>query len=102
MYRLPQPSLVIRNTPLYQHSNFRPTGERIRVLYHGIVAPGRGLEEAIDSVAAWRREFNMTIRATKNPGYSDDLRRRIRDGGLEQRVRLVPPVPMTELVKEAT
>jgi glycosyltransferase involved in cell wall biosynthesis len=101
MYRLPRPSLVIRNTPLYQSCSFRPTGERVRVLYHGIIAPGRGLEEAIDSVATWRPEFELTIRGPENPGYNDALRQRIRDAGVEGRAQLVPPVPMTELVREA-
>jgi glycosyltransferase involved in cell wall biosynthesis len=101
MYRLPQTPLVIRNTPAYQRCGFRPTGARIRVLYHGIVAIGRGLEAAIDSVALWRPEFDLTIRGPESPGYSDGLRKRIRDAGVGDRVRLVPPAPMTELVREA-
>ena len=102
MYRLKRPSLTIRNTPVYEKSVFRPTGPRVRVLYHGVVVVGRGLEAAIDSVALWRPEFDLTIRGPENPEFSDALRRRIRDAGLEDRVRLVPPVPMTELVEEAT
>lgn len=101
MYRLPRASMVIRNTPLYQSSRFRPTGKRIRVLYHGIVVIGRGLEAAIDSVALWRPEFDLTIRGPDNPGYSNELRQRIRNAGLQDRVRLAPPVPMTALVTEA-
>ncbi|MBV8132696.1 MAG: glycosyltransferase [Alphaproteobacteria bacterium] len=102
MYQLPRPSLVIRNTPFYQPFRFRPTGERIRVLYHGIIVIGRGLEQTIESVASWRPEFELTIRGPENPGYSDMLRQRIRHGGLENRVGLVPPVLMTALVEEAT
>lgn len=102
MYRPKRPSLTIRNTPVYQKSVFRPTGPRVRVLYHGVVVVGRGLEAAIDSVALWRPEFDLTIRGPENSEFSDALRRRIRDAGLEDRVRLVPPVPMTELVEEAT
>jgi glycosyltransferase involved in cell wall biosynthesis len=100
-YRLRRPTLVIRNTPQSESCGFRATGERVRVLYHGIIAPGRGLEEAIDSVAAWRPEFELTIRGPENPGYSDRLWQRVRDRGLQGRVDLVPPVPMTELVREA-
>ncbi len=101
MYGLERPSLTIRNTPAYEEFPFRPTGPRIRVLYHGIVAAGRGLEAAIDSVALWRPEFDLTIRGPENPGFSDALRQRIHDGGLQDRVRLVTAVPMTELVREA-
>lgn len=102
MYRLPRPSMVIRNTPFYQRCHFRPTGERIRVLYHGIVVAGRGLEQTIDSVAAWHPEFELTIRGPGSPGYIEALRQRIRHIRLDDRVRLVPPVPMTSLVAEAT
>ena len=102
MYRLPRPSLVIRNTPFYERSGFRPTGDRIRVLYHGIVVTGRGLEQAIDSVASWRPEFELTIRGPGNPDYTDALRQRIWHAQVEDRVHLVPPVPMTSLVAEAT
>jgi len=102
IYQLPRPSLVVRNTPFYQRFRFRRTGEHIRVLYHGIIVVGRGLEQTIDSVVSWRPEFELTIRGPENPGYSDMLRKRICDAGLENRVRLVPPVPMTALVEEAT
>jgi glycosyltransferase involved in cell wall biosynthesis len=101
MYRLSRSTLVIRNTPQSESFGFRPTGERVRVLYHGIIVPGRGLEEAIDSVAGWRPEFELTIRGPENPGYSDRLRQLICDRGLQSRVHLVPPVPMTELIRQA-
>jgi glycosyltransferase involved in cell wall biosynthesis len=101
-YALAGRPTVIRNIPAYRRCAFRTTGDRIRVLYHGIVAVGRGLEAAIDSVGLWRPEFDLTIRGPDNADYGDALRRRIRDAGLDDRVRLVPPVPMTELVREAT
>jgi glycosyltransferase involved in cell wall biosynthesis len=102
MYQLAHPTLTIRNTPRYEKTEFRPTGEGIRVLYHGIVTVGRGLEAAIDSVVSWRPEFDLTIRGPGLSDYADALRRRIRDLRLESRVSLVPPVPMTELVREAS
>ncbi|MGD0027145.1 MAG: glycosyltransferase, partial [Xanthobacteraceae bacterium] len=102
LYRLPHPSLTIRNTPAFEEVPFRPTPrDRIQVLYHGIVVPNRGIEAAIDSVALWRPEFTLTIRGPENPVFSPALRERIAALGLEHRVRLAPPVPMTELVREA-
>ena len=101
MSLLPRPSLVIRNTPPYEEAPFHPTGERIRVLYHGIVAPGRGLEAAVDSVASWRPEFELVIRGPENPAFSDALRARIAKRAVSHRVTLLPPVPMPELVREA-
>jgi len=101
LYSLPRPTLVVRNTPQYEPSGFRPTGSRIRVLYHGIVVPGRGLELAIDSVVDWRPEFELTLRGPENPQFTPALRARIGALGLEDRVHLAPPVPMTALVREA-
>jgi glycosyltransferase involved in cell wall biosynthesis len=71
------------------------------VLYHGILTPGRGLEATIDSVGAWRPEFNLTLRGPGDAHYVAALRRRIGERGLADRVLLAPPVPMTALVREA-
>lgn len=101
-YQLPGASTVIRNTPHFEPVSFRPTAPgRIRVLYHGIVTPGRGLEVTIESVVDWRSEFDLTIRGPGDQDYLTALRRRISERGLTNRVTLAPPVPMTELVRAA-
>jgi glycosyltransferase involved in cell wall biosynthesis len=56
---------------------------------------------AIDSVADWRPEFDLTIRGPGGSDYLAALRRHIAERGLSSRIILVPPVPMTELVREA-
>nr|WP_281409343.1 glycosyltransferase [Microvirga terricola] len=101
LYGLKERPLVIRNTPSYQEMPFRPTGERIEVLYHGIVSLGRGLEECIRSVVDWRPEFSLTIRGPCSEEYRTQLERAISVAGVAGRVRLVPPVPMVDLVREA-
>ncbi|MFL5269736.1 MAG: glycosyltransferase [Stellaceae bacterium] len=102
LYRLPNPGITIRNTPPFEAVSFRPTAhDRVKVLYHGIVTPGRGLEATIDSVAAWRPAFELTIRGPGDEGYLDGLRRRIAERGLAERIIIAPPVPMTALVREA-
>jgi len=100
-YRLERSPLVVRNTPSYGSVPFRPAGDRIRVLFHGIVVPGRGLEECIDSVALWRPEFDLSIRGPGAPSYIDSLRRRIVERGVAERVTLLPPVAAGALVAEA-
>ena len=102
IYALPRPSIVVRNTPPFEPAVFRATGERVRVLYHGIVTPGRGLEATIDSVADWRPEFDLTIRGPGAADYLGALQRRIDASSAAGRVRLAPPVAMTALVREAT
>ena len=96
LYRLPASGIAIRNTPPFEELRFaRPRMIAIRVLYHGIVTPGRGLEATIDSVAAWRSAFELTIRGPGDEGYLNGLRRRIAERGLAERIIIAPPVPMT-------
>lgn len=101
LYRLPEKPLLIRNMPRYEAHPFRPCGEQIRVLYHGVVNIGRGLEACIDSAALWRPEFHLTIRGPGPAEYIEALAARIKAAGLGTRVTLAPPVPMIDLVREA-
>jgi glycosyltransferase involved in cell wall biosynthesis len=101
LYALPRLPVVIRNTPVFESTPFRPTTAPIRVIYQGIVVPGRGLEAVIDSVCGWRPEFDLTIRGPGNASFLHALQRRISERGLESRVRLATAVPMTALVREA-
>jgi glycosyltransferase involved in cell wall biosynthesis len=102
IYSLAVSPLVIRNTPSRVSIAPRRSGSRIRVLYHGLVAPGRGLEATIRSVPLWRREFDFTIRGPGTPKYISRLQAEIERLGIGDRVFLAPPVPMTELVREAS
>jgi glycosyltransferase involved in cell wall biosynthesis len=102
LYQLPAASITIRNTPAFEPIAFHSTSpDCIRVLYHGIVTPGRGLEATIDSVAAWRPQFDLTIRGPGDGIYLAALRNRICERGLTDRITIAPPVPMTALVREA-
>ncbi len=101
-YRLRERPLVVRNTPRYEPIAFRPTAEIVEVLYHGIVFSTRGLEACVRSVAKWRPEFRLTIRGPASREYRATLESLIAELGLTDRVRLVPPVPMIDLVREAS
>ena len=101
LYQLPEQPLLIRNMPRYEAHPFRPSGDTIEVLYHGVVNVGRGLEACIDSVALWRTEFRLTIRGPGPAEYLEALAARIMAAGLGERVTLAPPVPMTDLVRQA-
>lgn len=101
VYNLPGAPLLIRNMPQYQALPYRPSGEMIEVLYHGVINDGRGLEACIDSVALWRPEFRLTIRGPGPAEYLAALSTRIEAAGLGGRVLLVPPIAMVDLVKEA-
>jgi glycosyltransferase involved in cell wall biosynthesis len=100
-YDLVQRPIVVRNTPIYQQATFRPTGSPIRVLYHGVIAPGRALEACIASVPRWRPEFTLTLRGPGDGGYLAFLRQCAASSGAGDRITFADPVPMTQLVSQA-
>lgn len=100
-YGLAQLPTVIRNMPSYQEATFQPVGSSIKVLYHGILVPNRGLEEAIESVRSWRSDLCLTLRGPGNAAYLDALRARADALGVGDRVIFAAPVAMTDLVSEA-
>ncbi|MFO0773157.1 MAG: glycosyltransferase [Nitrospiraceae bacterium] len=92
---------VIRNMPSYQPATFQSVGAAIKLLYHGIVVPHRGLEEAIESVQNWREEFSLTIRGPGDRSYIEGLREKARLCGVGSRVVFAPAVTMASLVQAA-
>ncbi|GAA0599845.1 glycosyltransferase [Caenispirillum bisanense] len=100
-YGLPHRPSVVRSASIYRELPFRPTGETIEVLYHGIVSPMRGLEETIASVPLWRPEFRFVIRGPGPEDYLDSLRSLAAGHGVADRVRIDPPVLFNDMVPEA-
>jgi glycosyltransferase involved in cell wall biosynthesis len=101
MYDLAEKPIVIRNTPIYSQPAPRPLGETIEVLYHGMVAEGRGLEACIQSVKLWRPEFRLTIRGPSSESYLSKLQSVAANADVSHRVVFDESVPMTELVDRA-
>ena len=101
-YRLKTRPIVVRSTPFYEDLPFRKTNPaRVVVLYHGILAQMRGLEEAIASVPLWRPEFSLVIRGPGPEDYVAALQELIHKHGVSERVVLDPPVAAGEMVREA-
>lgn len=102
MYRLNVPVFASRNMPPYEACNFRSVGKQIKVLYHGVVKPGRGLHETLESVPMWRSDFVLTIRGPATPpDYMDSLIRKAEELGISDRVTFEAPIPTSQLVRAA-
>jgi len=97
---IPEPALV-RNVPDAEPAPFRPTGERIEVLFHGLLRDNRGLEAIIESLPLWRKEFHLLLRGSCSPGYKARLQEQIMARGVETRVRFEPPVSPRDVVPQA-
>ncbi len=100
-YQLAAPTATLRNMPTYREHAFRPTPEKIEILYHGVLYYGRGLEETIVSVRDWREEFTFTIRGPGPAEYLRKLENLANTHGVSSRVRFEAPVPASELVAKA-
>ena len=100
---LSEPPTVVRNVPPYQPvpdaDAARGPGDPLRLLYHGLLTPGRGLEQLVTSAQGWAPGRVLTLRGHGPDGFVDALRRLAAPAG--ERVELVPPVPMGELVSAA-
>lgn len=102
LYGLTCPLDTVRNTPVYAPAPFRPAGAQIELLYHGVVAPGRGLEACIEALSLLQPRFRLSIRGPiPIKGYREKLEDIGAAARVQDRVRLLPPVPMTDLVAEA-
>lgn len=77
-YNLARQPAVVRNIPgrIPLDDNVDTTWP-LRILYHGQVLPGRGLESLIDSVHLWHTEHRLTIRGDGNPEYISSLQARM-------------------------
>jgi glycosyltransferase involved in cell wall biosynthesis len=72
-----------------------PSTQPLQVIYQGLLSPNRGLEQLVDAVAK-TPGVTLTLRG---PGIlRGPLQERIDRLGLVDRVSLLPPVPMVDLV----
>ena len=97
---LPLPTLI-RNVPDAIPAAFRPTGERIEVLFHGLLRDNRGLESIIESLPRWRDAFHLVLRGSHAPSYRARLEALARESGAVHRVRFEPPVAPGDVVTRA-
>lgn len=100
-YQLPKRPTVVRSTAFYHDLPYRPVGEKIEVLYHGIVSPMRGLEQTIESVKLWKPEYHFVIRGPGPDDYIASLNALADQHGVAGRVRIDPPVAFNEMVPRA-
>ena len=92
---------VIRSMPSYTGMPYRPAGDKINVLYQGILYRTRGLEALIDSVPLWRPEFHLTIRGPGGDRYIRYLQKRCKKLGVLNRVAIEPPVLFQQMIAAA-
>ena len=101
-YGLDRVPLTVRNIPYFERHAPAPPSDQVRVLYHGLVKPHRGLETIVQSVPLWPENFTLIIRGPGDPGYLANLEAMAVAGGVADRVSIEPPAAMLDLVREAS
>jgi glycosyltransferase involved in cell wall biosynthesis len=100
-HHLPRTPVVIRNVPDPIHVEEHPSAWPLRLLYHGHILPGRGLEALIDSIPLWKLPHQLIIRGDGQPGYLAALRRRPALLHGPRRVSFQPAVPPDQVIPVA-
>jgi glycogen(starch) synthase len=98
-YRLRSLPTIIRNVPPYQRLPFRPSASPPRLLFHGLLKAGRGIETLIAAVGRLDRHM-LTIRGTAAPDYRRQLLSLVGRAAPE-RIRLETAVAAAEVVSAA-
>lgn len=97
--------LVVWNCPAWQQAEpwsgalrERAAGRRIVLLHGGLIDMDRGLDELITAVP----HFQDTLLVMRGSGNARAaLERRVTDGGLQDRVCFVDPVPLADVITSA-
>lgn len=100
LYALPELPLVIRNTPAYQAVVPSATTPPIKLLFHGIMKDGRGIEPLIGAMPMLPKH-RLTLRGDGAPHYLAKLRALTESLGVAGHVKFEPAVPYDEVVSSA-
>lgn len=88
--------VVVRSAPTFHElSPGVVNPSEIKMIFHGLASWARGFEQIVEAMHVLDERFTMTFMLTGNPGNIERLRTISRSLG--DRVRIVPPVPMTEI-----
>ncbi|MCX7342381.1 MAG: hypothetical protein NT037_18150 [Hyphomicrobiales bacterium] len=102
LYALPSRPLAIRNVPDDPTPPMpSETPWPLRLIYHGIVMPHRGLEELIDSAALWTTPHVLLIRGQGEKGYVAQLKSRAATSSAADRIHFLAPAPPSEVIAAA-
>lgn len=102
LYRLPRVPTVVRSIPnRIALDETTETAWPLRILYHGLLLHGRGLEELIASTALWHEAHVLTLRGDGPAPYVADLKARAAATGRGGNIVFEPAVKPPEVMPVA-
>jgi glycosyltransferase involved in cell wall biosynthesis len=105
-YRIPEVSLL-RNIPEYKNikrtnrlRRYLGLGPEMRIaLYQGNIQPDRGLDGLVQAASFLDQDIIIVIMGQDMVGTKAQLEMQIERGGWTDRVKIIPPVPYSELLE---
>lgn len=95
------PVQAVYNCPYYQKIKFKPTKGKVKILYQGRYAFGRGLEKLVEAAQKMSPKGQLEFRALGDPRVKQKLEKMVKERKLSNKVKFLEPVAMNDLVKAA-
>ena len=90
--------VVVTNAPFFESLKPSPVEAPLRLLHLGVADRRRRLEDTIAAVRSLDRRFTLDVVLLGNNGYRRELERLADE---DDRIRILPPVPVEEMVSFA-
>lgn len=95
VFGIPRPAVVVNAPPRHDGAP-RPTGEKIRIVHHGLASPSRKIEVMIDLMRHLDARFTLDLMMLEpDAAYARALRARAAG---EPRIQFRPPVSRAEII----
>jgi glycogen synthase len=101
LHKLPSLPTVILNTPVYQEVRPTPLDMPRRMLVHGVMKAGRGIEATIGALSLLP-EYTLTLRGNGADDYLASLNALARSLGVFDRITFEQAVPLEKVVEAAS
>jgi glycosyltransferase involved in cell wall biosynthesis len=95
-YRVAAP-VVVRNVPDRVLETAEPRQEEALAVYVGLLAPSRGLEQAVRALPA-ARGLRLRLIGPDAESFSAQIAREAEHAGVAERVEILPPVPPAQVI----
>jgi len=100
-YELAREPAVILNVPNHRTTVPRPIGQKLELLYHGLIMAGRGLETLIVAAGQLRRPARLVLRGNGKGSYVENLRRLAEKHTSPGSIVFEPAVPFNNVINAA-
>lgn len=101
-YKTRRPPITVRSTPFYtQQSLNEPDSKNIKMIYHGILAPGRGLEHIIQTLRYLPSQYKVTFQGRGDNNYIKQIHDLAEQYHVIDRLEIRGPVAFHDIIPTA-